>query len=111
MIELNSLNTNLTEADLKKEVNDTRMPVLIEFKAEWSGPSHILAPIINEIALAFHEKVRVFRVDVDKNSEIKKEFGIQKVPTLLFFKDGEVVDYLIGTVPKKDIEDKLRKII
>ena len=86
-------------------------PVLVAFWASWCGPCRMISPYIDEIAEAYDGKATVVKCNVDDCEDIAVEFGIRNIPTLLFFKGGQVVDRLVGAVPKKQITDKLDAIL
>ncbi|WP_339924061.1 thioredoxin [uncultured Cyclobacterium sp.] len=89
------------------EVIKSEQPVLVDFWAEWCGPCKMIGPIVEELAGEYEGKVTIGKLDVDANQEIPGRFGIRSIPTLLIFKDGEVVDKIVGAVPKSVIADKL----
>jgi len=97
----------LNDDTFKREVLESKRPVLVDFWAEWCGPCRVIAPVIEELAAEFEGRVKVGKLDVDKNSIIASEFRIHSIPTLLFFKDGQVVDLIVGVVSKKDLVEKL----
>jgi len=110
MIEFNTI-YNVPKINSESEININPLPSLMVFGAEWSALSHILTQNIIELAFPYKDKLKVLSIDVDKNSEIKEKYGIREVPTLLFVKKEEIVDYLVGAVPKQVIEDKLIEFI
>jgi len=83
---------------------------VVDFWAEWCGPCRMIGPLVEELAETYKEQVTIGKVNVDEN-ELPNEYGIRNIPTLLFFKDGAVVDKLVGAVQKSAIEEKIKAII
>ncbi|MBV7441481.1 thioredoxin [Weeksellaceae bacterium TAE3-ERU29] len=90
-----------------KEVLNTDLPVLVDFWAEWCGPCRMVGPTVDEISKEFEGKAVVGKVNVDNNPDTAAEYGIRNIPTILFFKNGEVVDKVVGVVPKEQLVQKL----
>lgn len=90
------------------EVLNSDKPVLVDFWAAWCAPCRMLAPIIEEVADDFEGRALVGKVDVDNNQEVSSKYGIRSIPTVLIFKNGEVVDKIVGVVPKEQITEKLQ---
>ena len=86
-------------------------PFVIDFWATWCGPCRIVSPIISEMAEKYDGKIVVGKCDVEENEDLSNEFGIRNIPTILFFKNGEVVDKLIGAQPKPKIEEKFEALL
>ena len=100
----------LTEDNFDREVLESRQPVLVDFWAEWCPPCRAIAPAIEELAAEFDGKAKIGKVDVDAQQSLAGRFGVQSIPTLLFFQDGEAVDKEIGAVPKQLLADKLEAL-
>ena len=101
----------MDDSNFNLSINESPRLVLVKFDADWSGPCHIIEPIIEELAYEYNSQVTFFKIDVDENLSIKNEYGISKVPTLLFFRGGEILDHVEGAVPKRIITDKLTKLL
>jgi thioredoxin 1 len=97
----------LTDANFEAEVISADTPVLVDFWAEWCMPCRMLAPTIDELANEFKGKVKVGKVDTDANREITVKYGINAIPTIILFKDGEVLKKFVGMTNKADMTDAL----
>jgi thioredoxin 1 len=101
----------VTDSSFESEVMDADQPVLVDFWATWCGPCRMIAPMIEELAGLFEGRAKIAKVDVDSNPQTAMQFGIRSIPTLLFFKDGQVVDQLIGASSKKALSEKLESLV
>ena len=100
-----------TDANFEELVIKSDKPVIVDFWAVWCGPCRIVGPVVEEVGQEFADKAVVGKVDVDSNPETARKYGIRNIPTLLFFKGGEVVDKLVGAVPKQTLVNKLEEIL
>ena len=99
--------TNENYASLKAG----NLPLVVDFWATWCGPCRLVSPISSEMAEKYDGKIVVGKCDVEENEDLSNEFGIRNIPTILFFKNGEVVDKLIGAQPKPKIEEKFEALL
>ncbi len=97
----------LTDANFEENVLNSDKPALVDFWAVWCGPCRMVGPVVEEIANDYEGKAIVGKVDVDNNPEIAQKYGIRNIPTILFIKDGEVVDKQVGAVGRAALAEKL----
>jgi len=100
-----------TDANFKKEVLESDIPVLVDFWASWCAPCRMVSPIVEEVGKEYEGKVKVGKLNVEENPKITGEYGIISIPTLIIFKDGKPADQIIGAVPKNVIMKKLDAIL
>ncbi len=98
----------ITDSNFDEVVLKSDKPVLVDFWAEWCGPCRMVGPIVEELAKEYEGKAIVGKVNVDNNPKISMNYGIRNIPTLLIFKNGEIVDKQVGAVPKSALEAKLK---
>ena len=102
---------HITDAEFKAAVLESKTPVFVDFWAEWCGPCHMIAPVVEELAEEYDGKFSFTKLDVDANPQTAMQFGIRSIPTMLLFKDGQVADQVIGAVPKAMLKSKLDKVL
>ena len=97
--------------DFKTEVVESDTPVLVDFWAEWCGPCKVIAPVVEELAKDYEGKVKFGKVNVDDHNMVASEYGVRSIPTLLIFKNGAVVNQIVGAVPKEKITAILDTVV
>jgi thioredoxin 1 len=100
----------LTDQNFDEIVIQSDKPVIVDFWAEWCGPCRMVGPIVEEIGNEYTEKAVVGKLDVDSNPNVTRQYGIRNIPTVLFFKNGEVADKQVGVVPKGNLVNKLEAL-
>ncbi len=102
---------HVKEQDFEAQVLKAGTPVLVDFWAEWCGPCRMIAPIVEELAGEYEGKMKVVKVDVDDNQGIAYKYGIMSIPTLGIFKGGEMVERLVGYMPKQQLKRKIDAVL
>ena len=98
---------NLSLDNFDNEISSSSIPVLVDFWAEWCGPCKSLGPILEEISKDLKDKLQVVKVNLDENQDLAMKYSIRSIPTLLLFKEGELVDTKVGLLPKSDLVEWL----
>mgnify|MGYP000580598817 FL=1 len=101
----------ITTANFEETVINSDKPVLVDFWAEWCGPCRMVGPIVDELQADYEGKAVVGKVNVDDEQEIAAKYGIRNIPTILFFKGGEIVDKNVGVAPKADLAKKIDTLL
>ncbi len=101
----------VTDSTFEEVVLKSEVPVIVDFWAVWCGPCRVIGPVVEEIGEEYGDKAKVVKLDVDNNNQTAMKYGIRNIPTLLFFKNGEVVDKQVGVVPKPTLIKKLDALL
>ena len=100
-----------TDANFEQEALKSDKPVIVDFWAEWCGPCRMVTPIVEEMAKEYDGKAVIGKLNVDHNSGVAGQYGVRNIPTILFLKNGEVVDKQVGAVPKEKLVEKLEALM
>ncbi len=95
---------HLTEKNFEEEIGRSGHPILVDFWAEWCGPCHQVAPILKELAAEYAGRARIGKVNVDENTALASRYGVQSIPTLILFKEGQVLEQAVGALPKRNLQ-------
>lgn len=101
----------LTDANFSEQVLKSATPVVVDFWAEWCGPCKMLAPVLDELAGEYDGKVKIGKVNIDEFQQLAINYGINSIPTLLFFKNGQVADQVIGMRSKRDLKASFDRVL
>ena len=101
----------VTDSDFEAQVEQHSGLAVVDFWATWCGPCRMIAPILEQLAVEYQGKVKVTKLDVDSNIKTATRFNVRSIPTILFFKDGKLVDQVVGAVPKPMLERKIQDLL
>ena len=101
----------LTAENFPEQVLKSATPVLVDFWAEWCGPCKMIAPVLDELAAEYDGKVKIGKVNIDEHQQIAIDYGINSIPTLLFFKNGQVADQVVGMRSKRDLKASFDRLL
>ncbi|MFC1531919.1 thioredoxin [Thermodesulfobacteriota bacterium] len=101
----------ISDDSFDSEIMDSDIPAMVDFWAEWCGPCKMVGPVVEELAGEYKGRIKIAKMDVDQNRQTPARFGIRNIPTLILFKDGEVVNTIVGAQPKSSIEGELKKLL
>lgn len=101
----------LTDQNFKLEVLESKLPVLVDFWAEWCAPCRMVAPVVEKIAKDYSSQIKVGKLNVDENSETPQQYGVQGIPTLILFKDGQVTNQLVGYQSEQKLKSAIDSIL
>jgi thioredoxin 1 len=101
----------VTEATFEETIGKSALPVIVDFWADWCPPCKMIAPVMEDLATEYAGRVKVCKVNVDNNPKLASRFGVRSIPTILFFKDGEIKDQVIGALPRNQFVERLNKLV
>jgi thioredoxin 1 len=101
----------VTKSNFDAEVVKSTIPVVADFWAEWCGPCKMIAPVLKELAIAYKDKIKIAKIDVDAEGELAQKFNIVSIPTILLFNKGQVVKQQIGAVPRQALEKMIKDVL
>jgi thioredoxin 1 len=101
----------VTDADFEEKVLKAGQPVLVDFWAAWCGPCRMMTPVVDELAGVYDGKVVVAKMNVDENPQTPAKYGVRGIPNIKLFRDGQVVDEIVGAVPRQKLEELIKKVV
>ena len=107
----NNMETVFTSANFDADVLGSEIPVVVDFFATWCGPCRMMAPVIEELAEEYDGKVKIGKLDVDENSDIAARYGVMSIPTIILFKDGEIISKSVGLQDKEVLENAIKEML
>ena len=101
----------VTDADFEEKVLKSSQPVMVDFWAAWCGPCRMMTPVVDELAGVYDGKVVVAKMNVDENPQTPSKYGVRGIPNIKLFQDGQVVDEIVGAVPRQKLEELIKKVV
>jgi len=99
------------ETELRNEIENSKLPVLVAISADWCGTCHIMSPVLAELAEEWQRRIRLITINIETNEQIAREFGVTELPFLLFFSEGRIVDHVIGLASKAELEERIEAVV
>lgn len=99
------------DSNFQDEVLDSEIPVLVDFYADWCGPCKMMSPVVDELSREYEGRLKVGKVNVDENTNVAQQYRVMSIPTILLIKNGQVVDQVVGAVPKAQLTGKIDSIL
>ena len=100
-----------SDSNFQDEVLNSEIPVLVDFYADWCGPCKMMSPVVDELSKEYEGRVKVGKLNVDENTNVAQQYRVMSIPTILLIKNGEVVDQVVGAVPKAQLSGKIDSIL
>jgi thioredoxin 1 len=101
----------LTDENFENTIQNSSTPVLVDFWAEWCGPCRRVGPIVEELATEYEGRLTVAKIDIDEHKNVATQYGVQSIPTLMIFKDGKMVERVVGAVPKTSLVETVEQVL
>ncbi|MCX5872488.1 MAG: thioredoxin [Deltaproteobacteria bacterium] len=101
---------HVTDADFDQQILKSEVPALVDFWAAWCGPCRTVGPVVEELAGEYKDKIKIAKLNVDDNKQTPSKYGVKGIPTLMLFKNGQVIDQIVGAVQKNRIKEMLDKV-
>jgi len=102
---------HVTDLNFDQEIINSDLPAMVDFWADWCGPCKMVGPVVEELAKEYKGKVKIAKLNVDQSREVTSRYGIRNIPTMIFFKNGKVVDTIIGAYPKSFLEERIKSLL
>lgn len=104
------MTSTVNDENFVQEVLQSKVPVLVDFWAEWCGPCRMFAPVLDEVSEELKDRVKIVKVNIDENPEISAKYGVRSIPTMILFRDGEMLETRVGSMPKTKLQGWLESV-